>query len=197
MTGTQRRRRRLMAAGSLAGLACLFASLIPAPASASSTRATIVFTGSATVTPGIGYPVLGTSGVGNAWTFSITNGVGLALDPPALGAATGAVGGRLRSGKLVEGAFCGASGGTGGTGGVTITGIQDPVGGTATIALNNVGWLQSAGTVILFTDNDGKLPALVVGVVSAIPANPVTGGTGSCLAGTGQDFTIIGLAASV
>lgn len=190
MTGTQRRRRRLMAAGSLAGLACLFASLIPAPASASSTRATIVFTGSASVTPGLGYPVLGASGVGNSWTFSITNGVGLALDPIALGAAAGGVGGTLRSGKLVEGAFCGASGGTGGTGGVT---IDNAVGEDVTLGLANIGWLQSAGTVILFTDNDGKLPALVVGIVSALPPSPVSG-TGSCLAGTAQDFTIIGLA---
>lgn len=192
-----------VAAVSAAGLGLIIGAT---PAQAATVDAgALAFVGSASVTPGLGYPVLGASGVGNSWNFSITTGVGhrlkvsaeLSCCPPhvealgAIGAATGGVsGGTLRSGSIVPGAFCGASGGTGGSGSIT---IDAAVGTDQTLALNNVGWLQSVGGLILYTNNDGNVAgATVIGLVNAIPPLPVLG-TGSCSAGTAQDFTIVGI----
>lgn len=133
-------------------------------------------------------------------------------------AASGAVGsgsisasGSLTNGAVLPGAWCGASGGTGGTGSASLTGptvavdTTDPGvvstgASTQSVSLSGVGWLQSAGSVLLVTGtatgsapDGGSVSGPVVAVVNARP-NPV-GSPNSCLEGDGTSFDVAGVAA--
>lgn len=112
------------------------------------------------------------------------------------------------------GAWCGYSGGNDGAGAIAFAPLAGAtlsppaaglgVGAAATVNVTEVGWVQSAGTVIPFNGLviGGTNPAYhgtIHGLVSAIPPNSVTGGAGSCvLAGpSATGFTIVGLAAAI
>lgn len=186
------------AAVGAAGLGLLLGST---PADAATTGA-LAFIGTANVTPGLDYPVLGSAETSGSWDFTIGTGVGVTTGGD-VGLATGGV---VTKGALVEGdvqdlvggpigggAFCGASGGRNGGGGA-----DDKISiGGSDLPLANVGWRQSVATLIVFTNNQGNVNgASIIGAVSAIPPTPVSG-TGSCLSGSATSFTIVGAGVAV
>lgn len=152
------------------------------PASATS-WGTAVFTGTASAGPLAAPP--GPSSAGEGWAFNGTgHGHGMWNGVPVGPDFAAAVTGVLNNG-LLGGAWCGASGGAGGSGYATI--------GHATWTLSDVGWVQSAGSVIPYTGTASETgqSGVIFGGVSAIPPNPVTGG-GSCVSGTATTFIVVG-----
>lgn len=153
----------------------------------------VAFVGSATVTPALGAPVIGTPQNGG-WSLSNAGalpniGVGAATTGAA-GAAVINVAGSLGAGLVApfgNGALCGLSGGDAGVGTIEIAGDV--------VDVHSVGWDQSAATIIVFdgkaTDGDGSEGDLI-GAVSAIPPVPGVIGAGSCAGGTATQFTVVG-----
>ena len=194
MTPTWRNHVHVRVARAIAvGGAALGLVLGPTPARA--TPAALAFVGTATVVPALNHPVLG-PGRSGSWAFAIATGVGVTAGE--VDVAAGALSGSFGEGVLQDvvggpvsgGAYCGASGGSDGSGTITI--------GSTHIALSNIGWKQSAATLIPLTNANGTiLGANFVGLVSAIPPFPVIGVPGSCLNGTARDFTIVGAAVSL
>lgn len=180
------------------------------PTQAYTTGAGVVaFLGTATVAPGLstpGVPALlgGLGGPDGTWTLATITAAGAAVAEPPLpglptpyvGAATIGATGALHVGLVHvfgPGAFCGLSGGSDGVGAIVIDG--SPV-----VPIRDVGWLQSAATVIVYTgdttfnDNGAvRVGGALAGVVTAIPPIPNVIGTGSCLAGTATQFTVVGV----
>jgi hypothetical protein len=153
--------------------------------------AVLAFTGSATTSalssPIVGAPVQGT------WSFTGT-GVGVTTAGPAIDdAASTNAAGSLGGGFLTpfgNGALCGLSGGSGGTGNVKVG---------FSLGLADVGWRQSAATIIFFeglttsaANGTGSVVGEIDGIVSAIPPIPGVIGAGSCTSGTATSFTIVG-----
>lgn len=131
---------------------------------------------------------------------------GFAVQVGTLG--TTGIAGTLHYGTAGYGAWCGYSSGHGGVGPLTLTAnvanVDPNLPATPnpyTIGLSDVGWEQSAATVIVFTghvtssSDSAVTHGTVGGVVSAIPPNPVLGG-GSCLNGDAQTFTVVGVASA-
>lgn len=191
----------------------LVAGATPAEADFAAHAGAVVFIGSAQVNPGLstpGLPVaISPDEEGRDGTWSLSNAGGLpnlglgAATTGHVGAATINATGALHVGLVNvfgPGAFCGLSGGSDGTGSIGIDG--------SSVNIRDVGWFQSAATVIAFTGDttfvDGHDPnnpvtrvgGALVGVVSAIP--PIEGvvGTGACSDGTATQFTVVGAGAS-
>lgn len=211
MNPTRRSQPSLRAAkAALVGVAGL--SLVLGSTPAEALPGLVAFTGTANVTPGLDYPILGSPSNGT-WEFTIGNGVGATANGD-VGTAVGSAAGNLGQGTLqtqvggpfAGGAFCGASGGFGGSGSITVN--NSITGASSTtytfdsdpgnkVPDNPIGWQQSAGSLIFFTDANGAIPgANVIGLVIAIPPTPATG-AGSCLSGTATQFTIVGVAVSL
>ena len=144
-------------------------------------RLTIAFTGSAT-TPATFAPGFG-AGVNGSWTFtgagsgvSTTDGVGF---------ASVAVSGQYHTGIVNvfgHGAFCGASGGSDGTGNVVF--------GATAVNLRDVGWAQSAGSVIVLTgDTFDPSTSTVIGSLAGVV---VAQGGAPCVSTGATNFTIVG-----
>ena len=157
----------------------------------------VAFIGTAGVNPGLSAP----PGPGQNGTWSLSNvgplpnaGVGVSTTGDA-GAATITANGSLHVGIVNvfgPGALCGLSGGSNGSGSITI--------GASTVNIDDVGWAQSAATVIAFSgdtvDGAGSVVGGLAGVVSAVPPIPGVIGAGSCAAGTATQFTVIGAGAA-
>jgi hypothetical protein len=155
---------------------------------AHATTGALVFTGTAT-TSALSTPGTGGAVANGTWTFTGA-GVGATSAGVVDDAAGAAASGSLHVGivnQLGGGAFCGASGGSDGTGTVKVG---------ATVSIRDVGWIQSAATVIVFSGDtvnaSGNVSGGLAGVVSAIPPVPGVVGAGSCLSGTATGFTIVG-----
>lgn len=164
-----------------------------APAPAGAIPAAVAFVGTFDVKPGLGYPLLSVPSAGT-WRLNV-GGVGVTVGG-ASGFAMGGPQGDLSAGVVQSslpsqfnaGAFCGASGGDSGAGTIYV--------GLTPVPLNNMGWLQSVGTLIVMTNNNGNLvSATIFGVLNVLPP-PITG-TGSCLSGTGLQFTTVGAMVSI
>ena len=183
----------------IAGAAALALVVGFAAPSGAQSAAVGAFVGSASVNPGLYYPINPTnanctptcpSGSGGTWNFS-GSGAGISVNPNGGPTFATAAGGTLNDGATGLGAFCGASGGSNGTGNVSLSGPIGNVNGS----LTNVGWLQSVGSLIIFTGDIsvGSESGAIVGVVSALPLNiPAE----SCLSGTARNFTVVGAAAA-
>jgi hypothetical protein len=104
----------------------------------------------------------------------------------------------LGDGPSTFGPWCGLSAGSDGSGDVVIDAV---VGTDHAASISEVGWVSSAGTLIVFTGNAtaGTESGYVAGLVSAVPPIRLPDGTqvigsGSCLAGDATQFTIVGTA---
>jgi hypothetical protein len=180
----------------LVAAACVLASA--APAGAISTGG-VTFVGTATVNPGLYYPLLG-PGANGAWSISSNVCVGVEgspkKTPPArAGTCTLNVSGQLGAGVVPGGAFCGSSGGSNGAGAATLT---TPTLGTQSFSVSGVGWVTSAASLIVFTGRWSKPSTgntgTIAGAVTAFPVPDPLGGSNSCLSGTATTFTVVGTA---
>lgn len=204
--------KKLMVAG-VAALGLVGTQATPASATSAAVG---VFTGVASVGTGLSYPTSPTcapslcaSGTGQTWSFS-GSGVGAGAKVGTGASAglfsTSVSGGTLTDG-LLGGAWCGASGGKDGSGSAKVTAASPPLVDLET-SVSNVGWVQSAGSLIVFTGTatevapgttSSSTPGLV-GVVTALPLpenlGPPPSGN-SCLNGSAKTFTVVGAAAVI
>jgi hypothetical protein len=188
------------------GAAALGLMLSQTPAQAAPNAAVAAFSGDAVVGAGLQYPVVGAPDNGS-WSLTIVDGVG-ANTELNVGKPGGSVGGGQVHTGLVnvfgQGAYCGASGGSDGKGEITLTDQLGVNPGTDTVDVADVGWVQSAATIIVYTGDtvvDYTAATLtregaLVGAVTAIPPNAATGGSGGCNPPqTAANFEVIGVSA--
>lgn len=180
----------------------------------------IAFTGTATVTPGIGSPVqVGTTPptvrvlpaqANGTWSFTSSTCSGTATSAPKPNKKNGVVvspqqctigaSGTLGAVSGLPAPYCGISRGSGGTGKVTASGTWVQAGpppsvssATQEYGLSNVGWAASAGGLIVFTGTATKTTSPGFGQNGPLVGAVVAVPTGgSCLGGDATSFTIVG-----
>lgn len=155
------------------------------PAHAHPHHGLTAFTGSAN-TDATFAPTFGPAVADGTWAL-VALGVG-ASSSDGVGNASISASGRYHVGivnAFGHGAYCGLSGGSDGTGTVTF--------GATTVNLLDVGWSQSAGSVIVFTgdtrgpDSTGEVTGGLAGVVVAQGGAP-------CVGAGATSFTVVGAA---